>query len=70
MAQPKQPTDDAPTIGTIKTYENGGSLVGTVPKKVRDELGISDGDELFYRINGDKLVLEPADSFTERFSGD
>jgi len=37
----------------------------TVPKAVRDALGIKDGDEVVFRVEGDRAVLARTSSFLD-----
>lgn len=42
----------------------------TVPKKIREKLGLKKGSKVSIRKKeGDKAVLEPADSLVEKYKG-
>lgn len=46
-------------FGVLSLSEWGNSLSIRVPKKLPDEFDLQAKDELFYRVEGNKIILEP-----------
>lgn len=47
-------------VGSTRLKKAGGSLVMTVPAAARNSLRLHEGQEMSVRVEGEKLVLEPA----------
>lgn len=46
-------------FGVLALSKWGNSLSIRVPKKVLDEFKLQDKDELVYRVDGNKIIMEP-----------
>lgn len=46
-----------PYLGLIRTVGHEGKV--TLPRAIRDQLGIGDGTQLEFLLDGDRIVLRP-----------
>lgn len=60
MAKSTRPALPTGLLGSTRLKKAGGSLVMTVPAAARNTLHLHEGQELSVKVEGDKLVLEPA----------
>lgn len=59
-ATKKQPKVKTVVSQRVSLKRAGGSLIMTVPSRVRDALALAEGQELDIVVDGDKLVVEKA----------
>ncbi|MBL4906434.1 MAG: AbrB/MazE/SpoVT family DNA-binding domain-containing protein [Sneathiella sp.] len=52
---------------TTKVRRQGGTRIATLPKKVLDEAGIKDGDEVKVMSEGDTVVIRKSDDDHDAF---
>jgi antitoxin MazE len=51
--------DELYRLFTRKTFRIGGSLAVRIPKELADMVGLKEGAEVRFAVNGDKIVIEP-----------
>lgn len=52
---------------TTKVRRQGGTRIATLPKKVLDDAGIKDGDEVKVSSEGDTIVIRKSDDDHDAF---
>jgi antitoxin component of MazEF toxin-antitoxin module len=67
MANPILDPEKAPLPFKTKVRKQGGARITTLPKKVLEEVGIQEGDEVSISSDGENIIIQKSDTQKDRF---